>query len=442
MHEGLLKYSLDRISSLEHYYETEAKSVKNVSKKGKHQHMLGAMLDDYFRSYLHASEQERETEQFKKFQNHVYQHIEVLDVSEDDYPKKIAYRFLTEEDALKAGNIKEERRLYYQFEDMPLIHGSSTLMMLVTRFEEFVSNFLTELYIQFPQKYLDNQQLSFSEISTGNIEEIRKRLVIREVDYKMRESFKEWFNIFSSHGLSCNLFKDELSILTEIYARRNIIVHNSGKVNSTYLLAVPDSKAKLGEKLSADEKYMEAAFETIYRIITLMLIEASKLDRKSEDQYLLNIFNDLFDFLLRGKYRVCEPAYSELSKKDCLSTEIKLMSLFNMWICIIAEKGLSIVEDDIRDFDVTALSDMFKLAKVILLNEYDMANFILIKLLKSEEIPPAIIEEWPLFMWYRLSDHFGKLKEELPDKFGLEREEISDQDYDDSEKTISSEIDT
>ena len=210
-------------------------------------------------------------------------------------------------------------------------------------------------------------------------------------------------------------------------------------VNPTYLLAVPNSKAKLGEKLSVDDTYMKTAFETVYRIIFLMLIESSKLNKKNEDKYLLNIFTTLFDFMLRGKYTVCEPAYAALSKRDILNTEIKFMSQFDRWICIIAEKGLTEIEAEIKAFDVSALSDLFKLAKELLLTEYETANVFLSKLLTSDEIPSTIVEEWPLFMWYRESEQYKELKEQLPDKFGLEREEIAEQESDDSEDVVKPE---
>lgn len=226
----------------------------------------------------------------------------------------------------------------------------------------------------------------------------------------------------------CQSFEHDLSILSEIYARRNIIVHNSGMVNSQYLKFVPKSKAKLGEKLFVDETYMKTAFDTIYRIIILMLIESSKLNEKNEDEYLESIFTVLFDFLLRQKYEVCEPAYAELSKKNGLNAEAKLMSQFNRWICIIAEKGLHEVEEEIKNFDVSALSDIFKLAKEILLKKYDVANRLITKLLSNGEIASNIIEEWPLFMWYRASEQFKKIKEKFQDKFGLEREESLEHD--------------
>lgn len=432
MNIALLRYSLERISSLEHYYEAEAKNVLRVAKKGKSQHSVGAMIEDYFMCLANLSEKELSTEEFKKFEKKVLKHIEVASVTEGNNSKSITYRFLSEEQAEKAGNLKEEKRLYYQYAEMPLIHGCSTLMMVVTRFEEFISNYLSELYTRFPHKYLDNQQLSFSEICSADIKEIKKNLVLREVDYKMRESFKEWFKLFTSHGLSCKLFEEDLSVLSEIYARRNIIVHNSGIVNPSYLAAVPDSGQKLGDRLSVNEEYVKTVFDTIYRIIILMIIESSKLNKDNKDEYFAGVFDVLFEYLLRGKYKVCEPAYAELSIKEGVNSEVQLMSKVNRWICIIAEKGLNEVESEIQSFDVSTLNDSFKMAKHVLLKDYDATNIILKRMLKNDESYSSCIEEWPLFMWYRESDQFVQLKEELPNLFGIERKEVSEQELNDS----------
>lgn len=299
MYIEILKHSLDRIFSLEHYYEIEVENVLKISYEGAKPHMLGAKIDSYLNARLRSRKDELESEQFKQLEDVVLKHIEVIGSSEQEDIKRISYRFLSQEDMEKVGNVKEEKKLWDLYADMPSIHGDSTLIMLITRFEEFVSDYLKALYIQFSQIYLDNKQLKFSEIVCADINEIKKNLLCREVDEKMGEKYTEWFKIYKNHGMICQSFEHDLSILSEIYARRNIIVHNSGMVNSQYLKFVPKSKAKLGEKLFVDETYMKTAFDTIYRIIILMLIESSKLNEKNEDEYLESIFTVLFDFLLR-----------------------------------------------------------------------------------------------------------------------------------------------
>ena len=430
MFESLLSYSLDRMSSLAHYYENEAKNVMRISKRGMKQHSIGASLDVYFSCLMDPDDEKRKSESFLKFEKEMKKYVDVVKIIKENSGITVLYRFKSKEVGKRNGNIKEERRLFSQFADMPSIHGAASLMMAVTRFEEFISNYLAELYTAFPQKYLNNQTLSYSEIQSSNIEDIKDVIVRREVDAKMRESFKEWFKLFASHGVKCKSFESDLNSLAEIYARRNIYVHNSGKVNPSYLLAVPHSKAKDGERLSVDGSYIQFVFNTFNRIIVLLLIESAKMDEPNSSAFLNDIFYNLFDLLQRQQYEVCEVAFLELCKQSKLNTEFKMMSQVNSWICAKALRGLSTIEKEIQQFDDSALHQRFQLAKIILLEKYDDSNLLLVELLNKKEITSTMIEEWPLFRWYRESEQYSRLKASHPKLFGLRSAE-ADQHKDD-----------
>lgn len=428
MFDSLIKDSVDRISSLIHYYETEAKSIEKTSRDGMERHELGAMIDDYFAFISFASEEEKQDDVFLRVQEKITPFVEVIEISGTEEKRMVSYRFKSSEYAEIIGNVKEEKRLYSQYADMPFIHGSSTLMMLITRFEEFIQKYLEELYAAFPNKYLDGQQLTFSEISKGDIGEIKKNLILREVDAKMRESYKEWFKIYQSHGMSCKPFEDDLKVLEEIYARRNILVHNSGKVNSIYKKAIPDTNAKVGDVLAVDTPYMQNAFITVFRVIILMLIESAKLNSASKEEFFKDIFLVLFSFLKQEKYEICEPAYALLSSKEGVNAEIRLMSKVNQWICIIALHGISEIKKDIEAFDVSALNKSFFLAKEVLLERYESTSSLLSDLLRNDEFDAKDVEEWPLFTWYRLSEQYTQLRETFPEKFKIEKAEMEQED--------------
>ncbi|MBO7435893.1 hypothetical protein J6U76_07895 [bacterium] len=427
MNETLLTYSINKISSLKHYYEVEKENIKQTSEKEKKKHIIGAMIDNYLSLLAFSNEDLKKDEHFLWMEKEASKFIEKIEVFKEGKSKRVSFRFLSEDIAKAVGNISEESRLYDQFEEMPDILGSTMLIMLITRFEEFFTFFLSTLYVKYPEKYLNNQQLAFSEIQSGDIEEIKKNLVKREVEAKMRENFKEWFKIYSSHGLSKSSFENDLVTLEEIYARRNVLVHNSGIVNASYLNSVSNSCEKEGNKLAVDENYMNSAFNTVNRIVVLMMIEASKLNKNNKDKYLKRIFVSLFNMLRSEEFAVCEPAYGELYEKRDLNTEIKIMSKINKWICIIALRGKEEVEEEIKAFDVSALNSMFKMAKEILLENYETANKLLEGLIKTKEILSSAIEEWPLFRWYRQSEQYSVLKLKFPEDFKLESTEIEQQ---------------
>ncbi len=433
MNEQLLTYSINKISSLKHYYEVEKENIKQTSEKGKKKHIVGAMLENYLSLLASSNEDIKKGDSFLWMEKEASKLIEKVEVLKEGKSKRVSFRFLSDDIAKAVGNISEESRLYDQFDEMPDILGSTMLIMLITRFEEFFALFLSTLYAKYPEKYLNNQQLAFSEIQSGDIEEIKKNLVKREVEAKMRENFKEWFKIYGSHGLRKTSFENDVVTLEEIYARRNVFVHNSGIVNAAYLNSVSNSHKKEGTKLSVDENYINTAFNTINRIVVLMMIEASKLNN-NKCIYLERIFVALFDLLISEEYAVCEPAYGELCEKSDLNTEIKIMSKINKWICIIALRGKEEVEEEIKAFDVSALNSMFKMAKEILLGNYETANRLLESLIKNKEILTSAIEKWPLFRWYRQSEQYSTLKQQFPEDFKLESAEIEQQNRKDLDK--------
>lgn len=418
MFNGLLKHSLNRIASLKHYYEVEVEHVSKVSEKGMQENYLGTKIDVYLEGLVHRKEVD--TEAFKKLEDEVLKVIEVSTVNENS----VVYRFLSEEEGKKIGSTRERRRLFFQFAEMPSMHGNSALMMLVTRFEEFFSDFLCELYDAFPEKYLDSQLIKYSEIKSSDIDDIKTNLVCREVENKMRENYSEWFKIYCAHGMKTVSFETDLKVLAEIYARRNILVHNSGTVNSSYLKAVPESDKSQGDILSANEQYMKKAFETVSRIITLMLIEASKLEKEAEGEYLQDVFDVLFEMLRQEDYSICEPAYELLTEKKRLSADYVIMSKVNRWICKKAINGLASIEEEVKAFDVSALNSDFQLAKSILLEEYQEATEMLKTLLTNEEFFATYVEQWPLFVWYRETEYYAELRKELPDKFNVEYQDV------------------
>lgn len=424
----LLKTSLNRIDSLQFFYTSEVNSIKKKSEKGKSQYEIGALLDTYFQMLTTDDEKLHQSKQYLTLESHVLKYIEVVEIKASEDTVRVIYRTKDSEKKAKSLtelNVKKAAQEYIKYAEMPMIHGSNTLIMLITRFEEFIANFSSEIFTQFPQRYLDKQAITFSELTgIGGIEEIKGFLFQRQIEALMRESYSEWFKLFESHGISLDPLKEEMSILKEMYARRNILVHNSGAVNSIYLKNVPEAKYPLGTILIPDREYIEIAFETIKKIIIVLLIEAAKLVNDDKQAYLKSIFTSLFDLLQQKEYSICKKAYDLIARSKIADSETRIMSQFDSWICIIQTAGLNSVKSEIEKFDVSALDDIYVLAKHILLEQFEEASLMLSFLLEKELLPASIIEEWPLFINYRNSDSYQSLRANHATEFGLESAEI------------------
>jgi hypothetical protein len=424
MLRALLVYSLERIASLQHFYELENENIRCKAAEGMKVNWFGYMADRYFAALSAGAEEQ--AEETKQLRSRLDSYIEVI--KSDKKENSVVYK-LKQADVLKAKgyemDIKKAALKYRQYADMPVIHGSNTLIMLITRFEEFISHFLSELYIMFPKKYLDNQSITFSELSSLNVEDVKNAIVDRQIDATMRESYKEWFKIFESHKLSFQEYSEELKTLEEVYARRNVLVHNSGKVNGSYLAMVKNSDKKVGELLPVDEEYLKKAFDAVNVIIFAMIIEAVKLVSTDKNEYLQAIFDQVFDHLCEGRYYLCSKVYSALKSSKHLDAMYRTMSTVNYWIAKIEIVGLNSVRSEIEDFDVSALNPMFALAKYVLLCEYDAAESLLDRLYPRKEIDANSLETWPLFVKFRTTEQYMRFKSKHTEDFKVATFEIN-----------------
>jgi len=427
--DRFLKYSLERISSLQLFYETFKDYVIKEATKGRCKNRFGYDLKWYFRFISNKDSKEYADEKFMKLQDRVLSNVEVLEDNEKE--GYIFYRIKDPKKLLTAGyelNPDKAEVQFNYYSDMPRIHTSNTLVMLITRFEEFMSNFLMELYALYPEKYLDQQKICFSEIINKGVDDIRQKIVLREVDEKMRASYMDWFKLLQEHGMSFDSCANELDILREIYARRNIIIHNAGIVNETYVKAAPKSQLKEGDDAFINNEYLQTAFDTVKTIIYKIMIEAARIIKSDKIKYLDAIFEMAFSELLAENYTISTCVFNELMHAKMASTEIKTMSKVNRWIAEIELHGLESIKAEIEEFDTSIMDEIYVLAKELLLEYYELATKRINEMLKRETITVNMLEKWPMFKRYRDSSFYLDFKKSNQDFFKVSSFEINSSD--------------
>lgn len=400
--------------------------VLEEATKGRQRNRFGYELNRYFDYIASENGKENTDEAYIKLQERVLNEVEIL--NDNNIDKYIFYRIKNSKKLSDAGyelNIEKAATEYNYYSDMPLIHTSNTLVMLITRFEEFMSNFLTELYTLYPEKYLDQQQIRFSELVDKGIDDIRKKIVLREVDEKMRASYMDWFKLLQEHGMRFDSCKNELEKLKEIYARRNIIIHNAGRVNETYIKAVPESGLKEGEVAFIYNEYLQKAFDTIKIIIYKIMIEATRIIKNDKAKYLEAIFDMAFLELLAENYSISTSVFNELMCSKVSNTEIKTMSMINRWIAEIELHGVESVNADIEEFDTSILEEIYVLAKELLLENYESATKTIEEMVKRDTISVDMIEKWPLFKRFRNSIYYEDFKKQNPELFAVSSFELN-----------------
>lgn len=437
---SILRSAISKIDSLEQYYRMVIKSISKEISDGLAKNELGYTADIYFASLFEDDEQiDDEMEKIREEVSNEYEILNLDNIIEKKEEKRVLYRIKHPDELAKKGietDIQKAASEFRKYVNMPVIHGSSTLIMLITYFEEFIASLLNRIFKTFPQKYLDKQQVTYSDICNCSIEEVEGRIIAREIDRKMRESYMEWFKLFGDHGIKMERCQMDMKALREIYSRRNIIVHNSGRVNSIYLSEVPDSDAGIGDMLHVDLEYLDNAFTTIKTIVFCIMIEATKLlnkDKRSE--YIESVFNFAFEKLSNKEYCLCRKVFAEIEQRPEADAITKCMSKVNYWI---SENEMGNGEDirsEIEAFDVSALNEQFALAKVTLLGDYDCAITIIENLFPNS-IGMHELENWPLFINLRNSEQYLLFKQKHPEEFNNASIEINKQSCEEDETVI------
>lgn len=263
-----------KIESLHEYYDSQIdlinKKVYSESKK----YELGVTIDRYIFSRVNEiiddTENNEGNESFNLAENYVYDIKFEADV---DGVLKVYYKMKDVEKLKKQGievNPMKARKGLRKLLEMPNFLNNSTLLALIIVFEETISGIFECLINKYPNAYLKDKTMTYSQLleMDTNIESLKDFLIKKEVEEIMRQNINYWYDLLNkNHKINLEILNDYYDNFIEIYYRRNIIVHNNGIVNNTYLQGVNNTDLKSGQSLHIDKEYMEKAFINTYIII-------------------------------------------------------------------------------------------------------------------------------------------------------------------------------
>jgi hypothetical protein len=269
-----------------------------------------------------------------------------------------------------------------------------------------------------------DKQLTFGKLlEFGDIESAREHIIEKEIETVLRESHAEQFK-WLERKIAINLSSDLpiWPVFIELTQRRNLYVHNDGKISNQYIKLCKDHGVqfemdlRVGDNLEMGKDYLQVAIECVFELgIKLSQVIWRKInpnDIVKADEALLELS---YELLYNEQYLICRTILNFQEKYvKCSSLDIELRLLINRalshkWLND-EEKCKKIVESK----DWSATSNIFKLAKHVLLNEYEKAVEIM-KLLanNSTEIDHIAYREWPLFKSFRNQEIFKITLNEL-----------------------------
>lgn len=441
---NLLKNAVMEIGNLEEYYLFQFDSIfKHVTKESK-KYKYGISLDKYFYILTNNEYKVKLSENEEKLVHEILDNYEVDET--DDGGFKVKYRLKNVEkinDNYELNPLAARTGLM-QLIGQPKILNESTLMMILVKYEEAIAGIYRFLVMKFPEQYLNKKTISYPDLMhLGNdIEQIKNRLIEKEIEEFMRLPLKDWYKTFdTNHKMNYLSIENELNDFKEIYYRRNIFVHNHGKVNEIYLKNVENSNFKIGEKIEVDKKYIEDSFQKVLIILYGTFWELIKISKHEHDSFAKFMFDQGFNYMVKGKWSVSKFIFGLLMHDKNQSEIDRICNKMNYWISLKNSEGIDTIKSEIEQLDVSAMKEQFIVAKYALLDDFEKVSVSLDNLINKEEWPAEVIEEWPLFIQYRSSEEYKKFKEAHTDIFEI-KGYVPDSETVDSNKNILSQLES
>jgi hypothetical protein len=300
----------------------------------------------------------------------------------------------------------------------------NTIVGMISQFDDFLMGIIKVSFTENPE-WLKNadKKLSYKEIlETVSIEDLKRDLIVREVNQLMRDSHHAQIAFLDSRlklGIEENF--EGWPTFLEMTERRNLFVHNGGCVNQIYIgnarkYGFPlNPKYKDGTALTVGDDYIDRAIDCLYELtVRISQATARRLFPECAEEADKSLNNQTVDLMSDERWGLAERIFAYALKiPDRLrsGTEYKYYSLINL--CIALKFSGKDFADTLKSVDWEPMHPKYHFAVAVLEDRYDEAA----ELMKSEAVLKAIPKDdflnWPLLKAFRETPQFTQAFDEL-----------------------------
>lgn len=417
------KRSITEIDSLMSFLDISIKAIAESEQAFEKEYKYGVIISDAFNSIFEEEDIEKQKEKIKKVKNiDLHDGIKIKDIldisiSDDDIREDSLFKFSfspPEKYGIKGKyyNPKEVENKRCMCISQRRMLSLAILSNLIIIFESYLSTIYEMLVLIQNDNYLKGKQIYISEILNNDINKIIHKTVRDEVEQNMYDSLKTLDKMKDNSGFNIDRYIKIRKQFEEIYYRRNVYVHNNGIANEIYFSKVDKKyldELKLGEYLLCDEKYLRSSIQCTKKVLCSMFYEILHTEICTNDEPY-NYLGDCIGFnaLCSKEYEVAEYIFFILKSHKGFEYRNKAIYLVN-YMNALKQQGKDISKE-LSLFDVSALQNEFRIAKLCLQDKYEDAYKLL-----AETYPNTFdatsIRDWPLFIGFRKTEYYQTFKE-------------------------------
>ncbi|MGV3050913.1 hypothetical protein [Streptococcus hyovaginalis] len=299
---------------------------------------------------------------------------------------------------------------------------NSILINYCITLESLVSNLLKDVFIEKLPEEIKNRTIPFHElVNLNSIDDAQNYLIEQYMDDFFRSSFDDWIAKTSKFMKlpQNNIELDDVkSRISEMYQRRNLIIHTNGIVNKQYTNFVKNSKYNQGDTIEVGIDYLRDRLKDM-EFLGWHLFSGYCSCLYNDDNAFAALNSEIVKRL--NKESVALPllldyfsAYNKFS-----DSSYNLIAKVNYFLYYKFNGEIDKVKDKLNNFSVGHLDTDFKIAKAVLIDEDDLCEQIqkYIDDLSDEDF--FIVSTFPIFRssrnWISIKEIFNQRLKEVFD---------------------------
>lgn len=421
----ILDKAIEEIDILEEYYKEQSNTTRQHIEVEMDKYKYGLAIYKYLCGRIHNEEKPRCMNEFEE--KFIAEELIVMEDNNENedvqyklrHPKKYMDKYELNPFVSKKKSISLIKQA--------MTLNDSVIIMLLIRFESIISEIYKMLLTTFPDAYLKDRSITYSELICLNsdIKEIKKSFINDEVDEFMRKPLKDWYSTFEKKHKCHFNFGDDFEQFKEIYYRRNVVVHNQGIANSSYLNGVSGKyTCKMGTRLTPTREYLLEAIDCTRIMIIETILGLTKIC-SDKSNVIKRLFNIGFKYMIESKWKVSKYIFNVLMHLDEQNEVSLWCNKVNYYISCKNLEGIDSIRKEVEKMDTSIMAPKLAIAKPALLDDFAEVTRILNTLI-GNDIEVNSIKSWPMFIQYRNSSDYDKLIEKHKDLFELETYSASD----------------
>jgi len=296
----------------------------------------------------------------------------------------------------------------------------SSFVMLISYFDFLISDLIHYFYQSYPEALSDKElSITFKELKLyDTLTGVMDYIINKEVDkvlYTNLEDQKKCFKNYLKIDVKENII--HWNKINEAIERRNIIVHNNSEVSRRYLKnvdlsVIPEKKRDLseGKEITVNEKYFITVLDEIF-IAGVILIQCCWRKWKKNDVDMADslLIEDIYDALSKEKWAVAERMGS--FSKECKVKDQSSRLILDVNYCqsLKWQGKKNELEEELKKFDVSALSPKFALALYALRSDRYSFYRNIENAITVDKLAEKDFMEWPLFRELREDPNYEQI---------------------------------